>query len=157
MHLLPAAAILSLTLYSGHALAGDLVVNAGMLEVASIAPEHVGAYPYVALSLVVPTEHVTWIPSLGLEWAPELGAWGVVGSLTADFPVSTGLGIDAIVSIVHDQVGGAFRESTFYAGLGAGVSVFLGRWTISPSVSLFRGLNADAWTVGPALNVGFAL
>ncbi len=138
-------------------LAEQVALNVGALEVAAPSAAHVGAYSYLAGSLIIPTESVSWIASLGMEYSPELEAWGLVAGLTVDYAVSEGLGLDLIGTIIHDQVKADWGQAVFFAGIGIGTSVFLERWTLSPSISLFRGLNAPAWSVAPGLNLALSM
>lgn len=154
-----AGAVLGLCCLAGPAHAEvDLAANAGALEVFEpTTPQHVGAYSYLALSLAIPTDRATLVPSLGAEWSPELGAWGFVASLTADFPAGTRLGIDVTASLAHDQLGSQWADATYAAGIGGGVSVFLGPWTVSPSINVFTGLNVSGWTIVPTINLSHSL
>jgi hypothetical protein len=136
--------------------ASDPSLNVGMVDVVATGGENIGAYPYVAVSLVVPKDRVTLIPTIGVEWSPELGAWGIAGGLVVDVPVAKRVGVDVIATLIHDQPGASFANAAFYGGLGGGVSVFCDEWTLSPSISLLRGLNVNSWTLAPALNVSRA-
>jgi hypothetical protein len=138
------------------AYASDLSINAGVLDVVSPEPAHVGVYPYVGLSVVLPHDRVTVIPTVAIEWSPDLGTWGFSGAMVVDVPVARRIGLDVITSFVHDQIGDAWSEAAFYAGLGGGVSLFRDKWTLSPSVSVLRGLNVDAWTLAVALNTSYS-
>jgi hypothetical protein len=144
---------------SGGANAADLAVGVGVVEaVAPVpAPALLGMYSCAAVSLVVPAASVFLVPTVGIEWSPELGAWGFSGGLAIDVPVANRVGVDIIASVVHDQAGAAWSEAAFYAGLGAGVSVSRGAWTLSPSVVAFHGINVGGWTLSPglALSRGF--
>jgi hypothetical protein len=131
-------------------------LNAGVVDLVAPTADHLGAYPYVALSMIVPKDHVTLIPTIGIEWSPELSAWGFNGALVVDVPVAKTVGLDVIASLVHDQVGGEWNKAAFYAGIGGGCSIFRDTWTFSPSVSLLRGLNVGGWSLAPALNVSYA-
>jgi hypothetical protein len=62
-----------------------------------------------------------------------------------------------MVGLIHDQPGLDAAQALFLVGLGAGVSVLAGRWAFSPSISVFRALNADAWALVPGLNVSFVI
>jgi hypothetical protein len=133
--------------------ASDLAVGVGIVEAVAPTPEHLGVYSCVAVSLVVPAARVTFVPTIGVEWSPELGAWGFSSGLVMDVPVAKWLGVDVIASLVHDQAGAAWSEATFYAGIGAGVSMFHGAWALSPSLSAFHGINVNSWTLAPGLSV----
>jgi hypothetical protein len=148
--------VLGLGCAPGVAAASDVSLNAGVVDLVSTDAKHVGAYPYLGASLIVPTEHVTLVPTLGIEWSPELGGWGLTAALVVDIPVAKRLGLDIIASLVHDQPGDEWSSAAFYAGLGLGVSVFREQWTVSPSVSVLRGLDVEGWTLAPAVNVSYA-
>ena len=138
----------------------DVALNAGAIEVVGLKPspvKHVAVYPSVGVSLVKPLEHLTLIPGLAVEAAPELGAWGLVASLVADFAVSDRLGLDLDVTVLHDQVGGDVRGAAFLAGGGVGCSLFFGKLTVSPFVNLFVGLNVEGLSLVPGVNVAWAL
>jgi len=138
---------------SGRASAADLAVGVGLVEAVAPAPALLGLYSCAAVSLVLPAASVLLAPTLGIEWSPELGAWGFSGGLVMDVPVAKRLGVDFIASVVHDQAGAAWSEAAFYAGIGAGVSVSRGAWTLSPSVIAFHGINVAGWTLAPGLGV----
>ncbi|MFH1098478.1 MAG: hypothetical protein V1723_00925 [Candidatus Uhrbacteria bacterium] len=138
-----------------------LAANVGALEVLALNPlGHVGVYPYVGASMAVPVaDGLTVIPSVSIEYSPELGNWGLVGVVTADYALNGTIGVDVLAAFVHDQHGAAFNEAAFFTGPGIGTTVFIGRWTVSPSISAFYGLNgaaAGTWSAAPALNVGYA-
>jgi hypothetical protein len=137
--------------------ASDFAISGGVTEVVAPTAEHIGAYPSVAVAMIVPTRLVTLVPAIGVEWSPEIGAWGFTCALIADLPVTNHLGIDVIATAVHDQVGGDWQDAGFYVALGAGVSVFRRSWALSPSLSVVRGLNVDAWTLAPALSISHVL
>jgi hypothetical protein len=44
----------------------------------------------------------------------------------------------------------------FSAGVGAAVSIFIDRYVIAPSVSLYRGIDAPGLAIGPALVVSYS-
>jgi hypothetical protein len=143
---------------AGEARAFDVTVGAGATELLALDPlQHVAVYPAVGVSLVQPFEHVTLIPSLSVEYAPETGYWGLVLALVADFPVSDRVGLDVNVTLLHDQPGAKFSEAGYYIGAGVGCSVFLGKWTVSPLVDVFRGLNVPGWSLVPGVNVAYTL
>ncbi len=152
---LPAVLLLAL---AGEARALDFALNAGAIEVLTVPPaRHLAVYPSVGVSAVKAFERVTLIPGLAAEWAPETGAWGLVGSLVADFSVNERLGLDLDVTVLHDQAGAAFGQAAFFAGAGGGGSLFFGKWTASVFVNLFHGLNVEGWSLVPGLNVAYAL
>ena len=134
--------------------AADFAVNTGFVEVVLI-PEraHFGFYPYLGLSLAFPLPRVTLIPELSIEASPDAGRWGFVATLVADFAVHRRLGLDVDVTILHDQPGGDFGAAEFLLGVGGGFSVFVGSWTISPYVNVFRDLSVAGWAVVPGLNL----
>lgn len=140
------------------AAAQDLILNAGTAEVVGVPNgDHFGVYPYVGPSLAIPTEHVVLIPGVAVEYSPEFDRWGLVGTLVADFSIHDRVGIDLTAAIVHDQSGAVFDEAVFFGGGGGGVSVFLGKWTISPYALVLRGVNVPGTSITPGINVGYAL
>ncbi|HEY1587245.1 MAG TPA: hypothetical protein VGH63_16230 [Polyangia bacterium] len=148
-----AAAAVALTV-SPPARAYDFAVNAGAVEVVTLPErQHAGFYPYLGVSLIFPFSKLALIPSLTVEAAPDIGHWGFVWSLVADFPVHARLGIDADVTLLHDQTGSDVRHAELFLGAGVGFSIFLGRWTISPYCNIFRDLSADGWAIVPGFNL----
>jgi hypothetical protein len=148
------AAAVAILAVSPPARAYDFAVNAGAVEVVTLPErQHVGFYPYLGVSLVFPFSRLALIPSLSVEAAPDIGHWGFVWSLVADFPVHARLGLDADVTLIHDQSGSAVHHAEFFLGAGVGFSIFLGRWTISPYCNLFRDLSVDGWAVVPGFNL----
>ena len=141
---------------SAPARAYDFAVNAGAVEVVAIpARKHVGLYPYLGLSLAFPLPKVTLIPELAVEASPESGRWGFVLSLVADFAVHKRIGLDVDVTIIHDQAGTDVAAAEFLVGAGGGFSLFVGHWTISPYVNVFRDLSVAGWALVPGLNLAF--
>jgi hypothetical protein len=136
------------------AAAYDFAVNAGAVEVVVIPErQHLGFYPYLGFSLVFPLRRVTLIPQLTVEAAAESGHWGFVLSLVADFQVQARLGLDVDVTVLHDQLRGDLGTAEFLVGAGVGFSVFVGRWTISPYLNLFRDLSTPGWALVPGINL----
>jgi hypothetical protein len=147
-------ATLVLAAAAGPAHAWDFAVDTGFVEVMAVpSREHVGLYPYLGVSFVVPLHRIALVPGLSVEAAPESGRWGLVASLVADLPVHQRLGLDVDVTLIHDQSGTDIAHADFLLGAGAGFSVFLGRWTLSPYVNIFRDLVVDGWAVVPGLNL----
>jgi hypothetical protein len=143
---------------SGPAQAVDVALNAGALEVVLLPPAHGGFYPYLGVSLTVaPVERFSLTTSLSFEWCFEFGRGGLVLGVAGDYLVAEHVGIDLNVVLIHDQAGLDFATSELFLGVGPGVSFFLGRWIISPSVGLFGGLRTPGWSLVPALNVAFVL
>jgi len=106
---------------------------------------------------VIPGEDVTWIPALAIEWSPDESRWGFVATGTADIALSPRLGFDINVSVIHDQAGTNFGDAIFLVGAGPGVSIFVGRYTFSPYVSLFKGIDVSGWSLVPGFNAAMAL
>ena len=132
----------------------DFAVNTGAVEVVSIpARRHLGFYPYLGLSLAFPLPRVTLIPELTVEASADSARWGFVLSLVADFAVHRRLGLDVDVTILHDQTGADFGSAEFFLGAGVGFSVFVGTWTISPYVNVFRDLSVAGWALVPGINL----
>ena len=140
------------------AAAFDTAVNVGAIEIVSLPErQHIGAYPYLAVSLAFPLRRVTLIPSLGMEASPELARFGVVASFTADFPVRGPFGLDLVATLIHDQAGSAVAAALFFFGVGVGASWTHGHFTLSPSLNAFTGLNTPGFSLVPALNLAYTL
>ncbi len=138
-------------------MAGSLAANVGAIEVVGVPDgDHLGVYPYVGGSYVIPGDDVTWIPALSIEWSPDQSRWGFVATGTADIALSPRLGFDINVALIHDQSGTAFGDALFFLGAGPGVSIFLGRYTVSPYVSVFKALNDSGWSVVPGVNAAMS-
>jgi hypothetical protein len=138
--------------------AGSLAANVGAIEVVGVPDiTHLGVYPYVGASLVIPGKAVTLIPGLSIEWSPDQARWGFVASGTGDIALTPHLGFDVNVSLIHDQSGASFGDAIFLVGAGPGVSIFVGTYTISPYVSLFKGINASGWALVPGVNASMSL
>jgi hypothetical protein len=148
------AVLLGMLAASTPAHAYDFAVNAGAVEVVGI-PErrHLGFYPYLGLSLAFPLPKVTLIPELSVEASADSARWGFVASLVADFAVHRRLGLDVDVTVLHDQSGADFRAAEFFLGAGVGFSLFVGTWTISPYVNVFRDLSVAGWALVPGINL----
>ena len=138
-------------------LAADFAVNAGAIEVVALPWAHAGLYPYVGGSVAFPLAHVTLIAALSVEWSFDQGRGGLVAAGTADFPLGPHLGVDLNLTFIHDMPGARVADSVFYLGLGPGVSIFLGRWAISPYVGVFTGLSAPGFSLVPGVNVAFTI
>ena len=134
--------------------AADFAVNSGAVEVVGIpARRHIGFYPYLGLSLAFPLPKVTLIPELAVEASPDAARWGFVLTLVADFAVHRRLGLDVDVTILHDQAGADFGAAEFLLGAGVGFSVFVGTWTLSPYVNVFRDVSVAGWALVPGFNL----
>ncbi|MCU1278355.1 MAG: hypothetical protein JWM53_1901 [bacterium] len=150
------AAVLAMLASSAPAHAFDFAVNAGAVEVVGIpARNHLGLYPYLGVSLAFVLPQVTLIPELTVEASPDSARWGFVLTLVADFVVHKRLGLDVDITILHDQPGAEFGAAEFFLGVGGGFSVFLGRWTVSPYVNVFRDLSVPGWALVPGINLAF--
>jgi len=130
--------------------------NLGVSEILLLPhPQHYAVYAYVGVTLPIATgwHELYVIPGLMFELAPEVSRGGGVATLTFERAVSARVAADLIVSLVHDQPGLAFDESLFSFGLGAGVSIAVGEWSLSPSCSFYRVLDSPDWSVAPTLNL----
>lgn len=147
--------VLALLLFATPVFAQDVAANVGVIEVATFPDAgHVGAYPYAGVSLVLPTEQLTFVPGLAVEWSPELKHWGFVGTLAIDRKVTKRLGIDFNLALIHDQAGLKWGEAIYFAGAGPGCTVFFGDWGLSSSAVFFRQLDTIAWALVPGINAG---
>lgn len=136
--------------------AADLGLNVGALEVL-LLPEgaHGGFYPYVGASVTVPmSERLTFVGSLSFEWSfdQQRGGFVVVGTL--DFLVAEHFGLDLNLAFIHDQPGLRFGDADYFLGVGPGVSLLFGKWSISPFLNFFGGLRLASASMVPGLNVG---
>jgi len=132
----------------------DFAVDTGFVEVIGLpAREHIGLYPYLGVSLAFPLAKLTLVPELTVEASFDAARWGFVATLVADVQVQRHLGLDVDVTLLHDQPGGDFGAAEFLLGAGAGFSVFVGTWTFSPYVNVFRDLSVAGWALVPGLNL----
>jgi hypothetical protein len=150
------ALVLALLVTAPRALAVDVSLNFGALEVVLLPPAHGGFYPYVGAALAFPVaKNVTVLTSLSLEASFELARGGLVFVGTLDWLVAEHVGLDLNVGFIHDQPGFNFAASEFFLGAGPGVSFLLGRWTLSPFLSVFGGLRSPGWSLVPGVNVAW--
>lgn len=135
----------------------NILTCVGTVETLSLPQStHIGLYLYGGVATTVAiSQTVTLLPSMSVEWSPELGRWGFVATGTMDALVSKTLGLDVQILLVHDQPAWQFGEAMFYAGPGAGLSIYFGSSTISPSVNVLYGLSDGSWSLTPALNVSW--
>lgn len=119
--------------------------------------KHYGVYPNVGAFVSVPTSFGSVTPAFAFEYSPEFGVGGLMPSLAADVAQSDVWGVDVIASAWSDQATSDFSKAAYYAGLGAGASVFLGKVTLSGSANFHRGLNAAAatWIAFPSLGASY--
>jgi len=140
------------------AVAGSLAANIGAIEVVGVPDgTHLGVYPYLGGSYVIPGDDVTIVPALSVEWSPDQSRWGFVASGTGDIALSPRLGFDINVALIHDQSGASFGEADLFIGAGPGLSIFLGRYTVSPYVNVFKGITVSGWSVVPGVNASMSL
>lgn len=137
----------------------DVSLQFGALEVVLVpSVTHAGFYPNVGVAFGFPLGHrLSLITGVALEVSPDRGRGGLVLTGTLDWQVAEHLGLDLTVAAIHDQPGLKLLSSEFFVGGGPGVSVLLGKWTISPFVSVFVGLNVPGVSLVPGLNVAYVL
>ena len=156
-------ACLALLLFAQPAVAADVAVNAGTLQVLSLPDsDDLGLYGYVGGSLIDPlNDDLTLIYGLSVEFAPDIEGdahWGFVGTFIGSYAIGAASTLDGIVTVIHDQVGGEFGDAVFFGGLGIGYTHLLGKFSISPSVSAYYGLGNDLGaSYGPLLNIAYVL
>jgi hypothetical protein len=134
--------------------------NVGVSEVVLLPePQHYAAYGYVAVTLPIPTgwHELYVIPGLGFEVAPEVSRGGGLAALTFERMLGTRVAGDLIVSLVHDQERLDFDGALFSLGLGAGVSIAVGDFSLSPSCYVYRVLGSPDWSFAPTLNLAHLL
>lgn len=146
------AAILCLT--ATQVWAGDVALTAGAGEALALPrPAHLGVYPYAAVSVVLPYDHVSVIPGLGLEYSPDTGHWGFVGTLVFDVPLTATVGGDVIVAAAHDQAGTQWRDAQLLVGGGLGLSIATKQVVTSPSFCIYTAVGSTAWSLVPGISV----
>lgn len=137
-------------------------VTAGIVEVLNApSPSHAAAYANGGgFALFAPNEQVAIIPGLALEYSPDVGSWGAVGSCVFDFPISgTPVGVDVVTLLLHDQLGGDFANASLYAGAGAGGSWFINdHWTFSIAWNHYLGVRKPValHSMGPTTFLAYA-
>jgi len=152
-----------LLLFALPANAADTVLNAGSLQVLTLPDsDDVGLYGYVGASIADPVnDDLMLIYGLSVEYAPDAGGearWGFVGTFISSFAVGPASSVDGILTILHDQSGGDFGDALYFGGVGLGYTHLLGKFSISPSVSIYYDLFSDAGaSYAPLLNVGYVL
>ncbi len=155
MRLLP---VVLFTLCSASSHAADVALNVAALEAVTVPPPaHGGVYLSTGVSLAFPLGPVALVPSLALEWSFDQGRGGLVLGATADLPLNGRVGLDLSVFLAHDQPGLRFRESVFLIGAAPGVSFYLGKWTLSPSIGVYAGLSTPGLSIVPALNLAWTV
>lgn len=149
--------IFTTTGFAQDSMASNIYINLGAVEVVTLPQvAHVGLYLYAGLSRPVELSSGSLvIPSLSIEWSPELARWGFVVACALDIPISETIGIDIQGTLLHDQESWRFSKAVYYVGPGAGVSFYIGSVTLSPSVNAFYGLNDDSWSLAPAINISW--
>jgi hypothetical protein len=146
------AAILCLT--AAPVWAGDVAVTAGASEAVALPQTtHLGLYPYAAVSLVYTYDHVSVSPSVGLEYSPDTGRWGFVGTVTLDVPITATVGGDVIVAVAHDQAGLQWRDALLLVGGGLGLSITTKQFVTSPSICIYTTVGSIAWSLEPGISV----
>ena len=150
----PLVTLAALLAVAGPAHAYDFAVDTGAVEAVGL-PErrHIGFYPYLGLSLVFPLGRLTLIPELAVEASADAARWGFVLTLVADLAVQRHLGLDVDLTILHDQSGADFGAAELLLGAGVGFSVFVGTWTLSPYVNVFRDVSVAGWALVPGINL----
>ncbi len=146
---------------SAPARAQTLAVNVGAIDVVGLPPQHLGFYPYAGVSVAFSSGPLSFIPAVALEFSPDQTRWGAVLTLTFDYSIKSWMGVDLNLGLIHDMeafnfAGPAFASSVFFLGGGPGVTFLFGKWSVSPGVNLFHGLNVPGWALVPALNVGYS-
>ncbi len=146
--------------FQRRARADDAWINLGVSEIVVIPdPQHYAIYGYVAITLPVALEwqQLYLIPGLGFEYAPEVERGGLVGYLTLERSLSEKVAGDFVVTLAHDQPGLSLDEAVYSLGVGLGVSITLGSVVLSPSLSVYRVVDAPSWSLAPTLNLSRAL
>lgn len=134
-----------------------LNANLGLAESLALPGGHTGLYVFGGLSADFAAGPLFLTPWLGAEVSPDAERWGFVFSLNLDLPISETVGIDLLLSTVHDQAGARWAEASFYQGFGLGVSIAADPFVVSPALLWFVGLDAPSHGLSPAVNVALAL
>lgn len=149
------ALALATFLLAAPAHAVDFGVQVGALEVVLLPPAHGGFYPYVGGFVAVPLgKGFSFVGSLSVEWSFDQGHGGLVVVTTLDWALNERVGFDLNVALIQDMPGVRVAESLFFLGAGPGVTVFIGKWAVSPFVNFFGTLNGPGASIVPGLNVG---
>jgi hypothetical protein len=119
-------------------------------------PDGHGVYTYAGLVVEVPFGRATLMPGLLAEVAPD-GRWGGIAGLTLDIAVSEHFGVDFYLEAGTDQAGGDFNNVYMFAAAGIGAGARWGRWSATPFLFLYRGLNYTGYDLGPGIDIGCAL
>lgn len=129
-------------------------ISVGALEVILLPLAHGGFYPYlggaVGVSLV---ENLAFIASLSIEYSFDQGRGGFVAVTTLDYALGTRVGLDLNVAFIHDQPGLDFSKAQFFLGAGPGVSIYFGKFTLSPFLNFFAGLTTPGASIVPGINL----
>jgi hypothetical protein len=129
-------------------------ISVGALEVILLPLAHGGFYPYIGGSIGVPlVDKLTFIASLSIEYSFDQGRGGFVAVTTLDYALGERVGLDLNVAFIHDQPGLQFSQAQFFLGAGPGVSIFLGKFTLSPFLNFFGGLTVPGASIVPGLNL----
>ncbi|MEW6429953.1 MAG: hypothetical protein AB1730_00485 [Myxococcota bacterium] len=147
---------LALALFAAPAAhAVDFGLQVGALEVVLLPPAHGGVYPYLGGFVAAPLgDGFSFVGSVSFEWSFDQGRGGLVVVTTLDWAPNERVGFDLNVALIQDMPGVRFAESLFLLGAGPGVTVFLGKWAVSPFVNFFGTLNGAGASIVPGVNVG---
>ena len=133
--------------------AEDLAVTAGASEAVAVPhAAHLGVYPYAAVSVVLESKHLSVTPGVGLEYSPDTGHWGFLGSVSVDVPLTATVGGDIIVAVAQDQAGMQWRDAELLVGGGLGVSISTKQFVTSPSICVYTTVGSLAWSLVPGLS-----
>lgn len=126
----------------------------GALEVILLPVAHGGFYPYVGGAVGVSlVQNLAFIASLSIEYSFDQGRGGFVAVTTLDYALGTRVGLDLNVALIHDQPGLQFSQAQFFLGAGPGVSIYLGKFTLSPFLNFFAGLTTPGASIVPGINL----
>jgi hypothetical protein len=140
-----------------------LRLNTSVNEILTYPPiVHGGLYPSLGVSLLIPVNsYLTIIPTAGYQWSFDQNRGGYTLGVTFERHVGRYSAFDLIASLTHDFPFGKFSESALYLGAGAGMSFFIGRCTLSPSINVYTNLvnvtTYPSFSFGPGLSVGWTI
>ncbi len=134
-------------------------LTVGLLELIGVSPEvtHLGVYVTTSVDVSIKLDD-TWtlIPSVGFEFAPELGNWGGVFLLIVDYVLAelgrVALALEPQVGLIHDAapVEDGFEHHLFVAA-GVGLAVVTERFLVIPQVLASVGTDGEGWAVAPTV------
>ncbi|GEM_PF-4739685 len=140
--------LVALALFTAHPVNAQVGVGVGYTRYLDNTGFNLGDYasPMVAYNFSL-NDTVTVTPAVGFEYAPKTKFWGPMVGANVDFKLHPHFGLDAAAWYWTDGTNADLPKAAMYVGPGAGFSIFVGNWNISPSVAYYRGWNGGVKTV----------